>query len=316
MQTHIQFKIRLLVFAALCFPLFAMAQQLPDRSAFSETDFIWNPAMTAVYDYWELGASYRQQWVGFEDAPLTATLNMQYPFLKQNASLGGFFMHDNLSPIQSNTFAMTYAYKIRFKRRSADQLSIGIMGMLNHMFLDGLEVVVNDQDDEYLPGAEGNKFSPNIGFGAFYTSYAKDDFEKSFFFAGLAVNQLLPSNLIFDETGSPANLKRAIHGNATIGYRSIEGDLYIEPSVWVNYSAVNILNATFNLKVEKHEAFWAALNLSTNKTLAIQLGTILNKGLVKNGTLRIGTMGSYNIGSFGKARGLGYEFYLAYRFEL
>ncbi|GJM33132.1 MAG: hypothetical protein DHS20C18_21330 [Saprospiraceae bacterium] len=271
--------------------------------------------MTAVYDYWEAGASYRQQWIGFEDAPSTATLNFQYPFFKQNFSLGGFFMHDNISPIQSNTFAMTYAYKIKLKRSGTDQLSIGIMGMLNHMFLDGLEVVVKDEDDEFLPGAEGNKFSPNLGIGAFYTSYAEDDFEESYFFAGIGINQVLPGNLIFDETGSPANIKRAIHGNAIIGYRSIEEDMYIEPSLWVNYSAVNLLDANINLKIEKHEAFWASLNLSTNKTLGIQLGLILNKGLVQNGSLRMGTMGSYNIGSFGKARGLGYEFYLAYRFE-
>ena len=42
---------------------------------------LWRtPAMTSRFDFLEIGATYRQQWLGFADAPRTATLNMQFPF--------------------------------------------------------------------------------------------------------------------------------------------------------------------------------------------------------------------------------------------
>lgn len=297
-------------------PFTLSAQQLPDRSVFPEKSFIWNPAMTAPWDYWEMGIDYRQQWLGFKDAPKTALIDIQYPFLDYNNSLGGFFMQDNVKPLKVSMFALTYAYKIKFGRRRPDQLSIGAMAMLSQHFLDALEVVVNDEGDEFIPSGEISKFSYNAGLGVFYTSYAKDDWDRNSFYFGFAANQLLPSKLVFDEFGGVSNLKREIHANAIVGARFINEDILIEPSAWINYASVNVLDAHLSVKMEKHEAFWAGLTYSTNHTIAIQAGLITTKGFAKDGSLRIGTMGSYNIGSFGQFRGLGYEAYVAYRFEL
>ena len=188
--------------------------------------------------------------------------------------------------------------------------------MMNHFLVSGLEVVVNEEDDELLPAPENNLLSPNVGFGLFYTNNAGGHFEENFFYIGAAINQILPSDVIFKDFGSPANFKRAMHGNAVLGYRSISGDILIEPVLWINYSAPGITDANFSIKVEKRESFWTGLNLSFNQTLSFQLGYILTKGMMKDGTLRMGIAGSYNLGPFAKARGVGYEFYMAYRFEL
>ncbi len=304
-------------FAGLIFmflPFAAKAQQLPDRSPFTDISFIWNPAMTAVWDYWELAANYRQQWVGFDDAPLTASLAVQYPFQKSNTSIGGFFFHDETRPLQSNVAGFNYAYKLKPRRRKAGQLSFGLSTTLQQFTADGVDVVVNDDDDLSVPRGEVTTIIPNAGAGVFYTSYSRGDFEKSFFFAGLGANQLVPFDLKFRASGSVANFKRAVHANATFGYRSVKENMFFEPSVWINYSAQNVVDANLTLKMEKQDAFWAGLTYSTNQTLAIQLGYILLKGLPKDAVMRIGAMGSYNIGTFGRARGLGYEFYAAYRF--
>ena len=272
--------------------------------------------MTAPWDYWEVGIDYRQQWLGFKDAPRTALVDIQYPFLDYNNSLGGFFMQDNVKPLKMSMFGLTYAYKIKFGRRRPPQLSIGASATLTQHFLDALEVVVNDQGDEFIPTGEINKITYNAGLGIFYTSYAKDDWDRHFFYFGLAANQLLPSKLVFDEFGGVTNLKREIHANAVVGARFINEDIFIEPTAWVNYASVNVLNAHLSVKMEKHESFWAGLTYTTNHTIAIQAGWITVKGFAKDGSLRIGTMGSFNIGSFGQFRGLGYEAYVAYRFEL
>lgn len=298
----------------LLFPLLSNAQQLPERSSFYSNSFIWNPAMTGLWDYWELGLTYRQEWLGFEDAPVTATLNVQYPFPKEHMSLGGFFMHDNINPIVMNSFGFTYAYRVDLGRRRTDLLTIGLMGTLNHFFVDGKEIVVNDQDDPLVPTGENNKFGPNAGAGIFYTSYGKSEFEKDRFFAGLAITQLLPGNIRLDEFGSDASLKRNIHGNAIVGARFVNENTFIEPSLWINYSAVNLLDMNLGVRFEREDAFWAGLTYSTTQTIFLQTGLAMKNGLAKDGVLRIGALGSFNVGTFGKARGLGFEFYGAYRF--
>lgn len=273
--------------------------------------------MTAPWDYWEMGVNYRQEWLGFKDAPRTTTLQVQYPFERENMSLGGYFLNDNASPITMNTAGFAYAYRLQLgRRRGGPQLSLGVNATLSHIYFNALELVVNDPDDEVMPAGENNKITPNIGFGAFYTSYSRDEFDRSFFFAGMAVNQVLPQSVILDDFGGSANLKRAIHGNATVGTRIVNGEIYIQPAVWINYSAVSILDINLNFKLEQEEAFWAALNYSLSQTLAMQGGFVLKNDFTRDGTMRIGTSASFNIGQFGKFRGVGFEFYLAYQFEL
>lgn len=306
---------KLILAFCLFFSWQLQGQQLADHSPFFDAGFIWNPAMTAAWDYWELGVNYRQQWTGFEGAPRTASISVQYPFLDDNMSMGGYFMNDEVSPITMNNIGLSYAYKMAFGARGTHQLSIGLQATISQLYADGLELVINDEGDPLLPDGENNKISPNAGLGLFYTSVSKDEFDESFVFAGLAATQVLPTNLLLDQFGSEANLKRAMHGNATFGARIVEGDLFVQPSIWVNYSSGNVLNGTFAVLVEQRDAFWGGINLSTNKTVGIQAGMIVNDEFTKDGSLRIGMLGSFNIGNFGKFRGLGYEAYIAYRFE-
>lgn len=307
---------KLLLLFVLVLPLRLWAQQLPERSPFGETGFLWNPAMTAPWTYYEIDAGFRQEWLGFEDAPQTAYLGIQYPFEKENMSLGGYFMHDAINPIKTNTFALTYAYKLEPGFKRYDQLSIGLMGSVTHIFVDGLDIVVKDPDDDYVPVGENNKLSPNVGFGLFYISQVREPYKKNALYAGLGCAQSIPSNVIFDQTGSLGNFKRALHGNALFGARIIKESMLLEPSIWVNYSVVNRLNVNLSFRIEQFDSFWAGLTYTTNQTLAVQVGSVFNKGFVKDGSLRVGLLGSYNIGTFGQARGLGFECYLAYRFEL
>lgn len=297
------------------------AQQLPQRSPFGGTDFVWNPAMTATENYWELGAGHRQEWLGFNDAPRTTAIYAAYPFMEQRTSLGGFFMLDKTQPIKTNVIALTYAYHLRAKQRrrqttrQSGQLSLGLMATMNHIFVDGLEAVVNDEDDPLRPTGEINRFIPNIGAGLYYASKPSGPDRMSFFFAGAGVNQLLPREVLLSDVSKVGKLDRVLHGNATIGYRSAREAFMIEPSFWFNFAGANILNSQFNLTVGKPRAFWAGLSYSLNQTAAFQLGYELGGGFAEGGGLRIGALGSFNMGDFGKARGLGYEFFMAWRME-
>lgn len=297
-------------------PLFGFGQQLSSGTPFQNYRFIWNPAMTAPNEHWETGLSFRQEWLGFEGAPQTATIHGQYPFLRENMSLGGFFMYDDVGPIRFSTLAVTYAYKFEPRFIRGDQLSIGVMAMMNQFFVDGLDVKVKDEDDALLLVNESSQFKPNAGIGIYYTTYARDTYRKTYYYAGIAANQLLPSDVTFENVGSEGNLKRVIHANALVGARFINDEFFVEPSLWFNYSAPNLVNAMLSVRIEQYKAFWAGLSFSTDQTMGIQVGYIVPDLWIRDGDLRIGALGSYNIGDFGRARGMGFEIYCGYWYEL
>jgi len=310
---NFKYLLSLLFFFSLSLNVFS--QQLPYRSIFNETSFMANPAMTSRFDFMEIGATYRQQWMGFNDAPRTAAINMQFPFANQNMAIGSFITHDNTNPLRYNAISFTYNYKFELGLSKGDRLAIGILGTLSEFQLRGNNIVVNDTDDVLIPGNESSTIQPNIGGGIFYQSYGEGNFEENSFFFGLAATQLLRNELRFDDFTSPYSITREIHGNALVGIRLVYNDIYLEPSAWVNYAVTNIINANVSIKMEKENSFWAGLAFASNSTASFQAGVILKNGWLKDGTLRIGTLGTYNVGSNGNYQGFGYEFYMAYRFE-
>ena len=186
---------------------------------------------------------------------------------------------------------------------------------LSEYQLDGSGLLVNDFDDALIPANESSSIQPNIGAGLYYQSYGEGDFDQTFFFFGVAATQLLQSELRFEDNNSDYTLTRALHGNALLGIRLVYNDIFLEPSAWVNYAQSNIINSNIALKMEKQNSFWAGLAFSSNSTASFQAGVVLKGGWLKDGTLRVGTLGTYNIGSSGNYQGFGYEFYVAYRFE-
>ena len=293
----------------------AKAQQLPERNTFDGNAFIWNPAMTAIRNYWELGATYKQQWMGFEDAPTTAFASFQYPFIDQNMSAGVFIIHDNTHPIKFNSINFNYNYQLPLNLFKDDRLSIGISGSMGEYNVNSDRIVVGDASDVLLPNEETTNLVPNASFGLYYVSEV-ERFYNNGFYVGLSANQLLNQDVIFDTDGmSPLNLKRDLHANALLGFSFLaQADLLIEPSLWLNYTAKNINEYNFGILLEKENTFWGGLSFSSSQQFSVQAGVILNNGMFQDGALRIGTLANYNMGTLGKNLGFGYEFYLAYRF--
>lgn len=306
----------------LILPLWSAAQQLPQRSPLGEQSFIWNPAMTATGSGWQAGVSHRQEWLGFEGAPQTTAVMGQYAVPKQRASVGGFFLLDKVQPVNTNVIGLTYAYKLgeqprrrgrgSSSERQAGQLSLGLMATLNHIIVDAIDLVVNNPNDPFLPSGERDEFQPNLGAGLYYLSRPMGPGNRSWFFAGAAANQLFNSRLLLRDEAPAPNLQRAFHGNATLGYHYGGEQLHWEPNVWISVAGKQVVDWQIGIRAETEDAFWGGLTYSESQTLGIQLGYRLPAG---TGQLQLGTLGTYNVGSFGPARGLGFEVYAGYRME-
>ena len=305
-------KIFLLTFIFCAIFTTINAQQIAERSFFTNNSYQWNPAMTGIYDFTEITLNYRQQWVGFNDAPLTATIGAQVPLYKRNMAFGAFLVTDRVGALRSNSVNLNYAYKLNFRGSDA-QLSLGFMGTLTEFHIDAAGIEVNDIDDVLLPDNGASKIIPNAGVGVFYTTNGSDDFEDTYYYGGIAVNQLYTGDVTFST--NPANYERAIHGNALLGARFVAVESYFEPSVWVNYAERNVTNVNLGLKFEQYNTFWLGASVATSLRFTLQGGVILDQDFLGGGVLRVGAQGNYNIGGLGTHQGLGYEFFTAYRFE-
>jgi type IX secretion system PorP/SprF family membrane protein len=290
------------------------SQQLSNNSLLGASNFRLNPALTAAGEYLEWGVTYRQQWLGFEQAPRTGSAFIQYPLVYQNMSIGGSVGYDEAGPLRRNDFSLTYSYKLKLS--SYGQLSIGILANLSQYRFNGSNTLSADVDDQLLLQEESTGMNSNIGFGLYYVSNTgMFDFSDNSFFVGIGSNQLLTNQLVFKEN-SETNLQRVIHANGTVGARLINDIGYFEPSLWVTYAANNVWSGTANLCFEMKETFWAGFSFRSDTTVGLQGGLILTDRWLGGGQLRIGGVGNYNVGLLSTQKGAGFEVLVSYRFDL
>lgn len=292
-------------------PVLSWGQQVPWPSTFSSANYGWNPAMTAPMAHFEAQTIYKQQWLGFDNAPRTLLVGFQYPFVGLRMGVGVQLMQDRTGPIRNTQASAMYAYKIRVGFNG--RLAFGLNTTYSQFGFDGTDLVARDEDDLLLGDAEAQKGKVNFGFGVYYQSVGEKDYDEPYLFAGLSAMQLLPSQLVFSEISSLADFRRVIHGQALIGYHFNSGGSVLEPSLQIMYSAENITHYQLDLKFEYERMIWAGLYIDSEFRTGVSLG--VNSELT-HGELVLGILGSYNISTVGSEQGLSYQLLAAYRFYL
>jgi type IX secretion system PorP/SprF family membrane protein len=311
-------------------------QQLASWSSFHETGFVWNPAMTARYTQWEFSGTHRQEWLGFDDAPQVSTVSFQMPFYQNVniSSAGAYLERDQVGPFENYSFGISYAFKFspKLQRRGIqDELSIGfsLKGSRYQFnrniltFFDGNEnTIANSLDDTY------QSIVPNLSLGVFYSSRnAFQNYNKSFYFAGVSVNQLAPLKAVSiklpGDNIETWDIRLQPHLLTNVGYRyyPFRAKAFIETNIMSLYSLSNSLHALASCRYEWENSWWLSGGGVTNGEFFVQTGVIFGpksklKKIVKDGALRIGVKGDFHAGKLSLYSRTGYEVYLAYTFEV
>lgn len=303
---------RLITLLLLLFPFLLQAQQVPHTAAFQSTYASWNPAMTGAWSYLEAQAVYHQQWLGFAGAPSTLFADVQVPLVQHNMSFGLQLSQDETGPFRQTGASLLYAYQLKLDY--GQRLAIGILANYSRFGFDASSLNADDPTDLLLGANEGTGQQINFGLGLFYTSTDPEDYDEPYFFAGLSGQQLAPGELRFTDFNEVANFDRVFHIFGLLGYHFEQNYSFIEPSLQVLYSANNIMHFQLGLEYEQYDAFWVDLSLDSSFRTGLQLGYILPN--VGDGSLRIGTMGSYNISSRGQEQGISVQALVGYRYDL
>jgi type IX secretion system PorP/SprF family membrane protein len=283
-------------------PLLGFGQQIPLPGVLRTTDYLWNPALAGHPGAWGAHATYNQQWLGFDGAPVTGIVGGHRNFHRDRMALAGDIIYDATGPLTFAGLAIAYKYQINPVIFSDhDRLSFGILGTLGQRRFDGSRSKVSDAVDPLLSGEAASSFDVNAGAGILYRSVPDNRLYKSHFYAGLGASRLVPTRLALDN----APFGNRIHGNAVLGWRHAR-DLYLDHTMWLNYADGSLYNLAYQFRLENPDAFWAGLNLNSNFTIGLETGLILDGGWLQAEQFRIGALAAYNAGRLGTYQGFSF----------
>jgi type IX secretion system PorP/SprF family membrane protein len=275
------------------------AQQMPHYTQYMFNDFVINPAIAGVYDYYQIRTNHRFQWVGLLDPPMTNSIAFYGPHAKLDMGYGGYVYHDVTGPSSRTGVTGAYAYNIAL---SGDmRLSMGLYASIMQYRIDGTQLNPADVSDPAILNMVSTSYLPDAGIGLYL--YA----EK--FYAGLSLAQLLNNNIkIFDDKDGVNRLKT--HINLTGAYRFwLDQDWLIEPSIMIKGTVPQQLSFDITARVEWQQTLWGGFSYRNQDAVAIMVGYSFDQSLFFGYAYDIGIseLSKYNTGS--------HEIMIGYRFN-
>ena len=255
-------KLLLFVFVSVSIYNFN-AQQIALNSQYMFSSFAINPAIAGTKNYSPLSFTFRRQWMGIDEAPVTQNL-MGHAYLGKNVGTGFHFFNDASGPTRRTGFSGAFSYQI--KTGPSSKLSFGLSGSLTQFVIDRDRLITEIPDDVAVMNSTNNEVIPDVNFGIYWYG------ERHYL--GVTGFHLLESKSdLFDLTSPVSNtLDRAIYANTGYVF-TVSSNFAIEPSVLFRY----MFNAPFqfdgNLRFIIKDAYWLACSYRLDDALAIMLGT-------------------------------------------
>ena len=275
------------------------AQQSAHYTQYMLNDFVINPAIAGVNDFYQVRTNHRFQWVGLTDPPLTNTISVYGPHAKLPMGFGGYLYSDVTGPTSRTGITGSYAYNIEINRDI--RLSMGLsIGMMQYK-LDGTQLNIKDNSDLAIQPVVNSTYVPDAGIG-FY-AYADE------WYAGFSVSQLLNNKLkIFDVKNGLNKLKS--HFYLTGGYKyEMNRDITIEPSLIPKGTAPKMYQFDLSIRVIYKEMMWGGLSYRLKDAISVMIGYIHDEMIYFGYAYDIGvtSLRNYNSGT--------HEIMIGYRFN-
>ncbi len=274
-------------------------QQLPHFSQYMFNDFLLNPAVAGVSDYYQIRTNHRFQWVGMTDPPLTNSIAFYGPHSTMDMGFGGSVYTDITGPTSRTGVSGSYAYNITLTKDM--RLSMGLsMSMLQYR-VDGTQLTPKDPTDIYIQGVVSTSYVPDAAVGAYL--YGDQ------FYAGISAFQLLNNKIkIFDDNTGLNRLKSHVYFTGGFHF-DLDRDWSLEPSAIVMVSAPRQIKFEVSTKLEWIEMLWLGLGYRYHEAITVLAGYNYNDKFYFGYAYDIGIteLRKYNMGS--------HEIMIGYRFN-
>jgi len=162
------------------------AQQAPMYTHYMNNTLVVNPGYAGSRDALTLTALHRSQWVGFSGAPITQTVTMHTPLRNEHIGIGLSVLNDKIGPSNNTSVFFDYAYIIKLNEKS--KLAFGLSAGVNIYNANLSSLQLDVQNDPTFQNNINNHFTPNFGFGAYYS--------RERFYAGISAPGLLENSYL------------------------------------------------------------------------------------------------------------------------
>jgi type IX secretion system PorP/SprF family membrane protein len=279
------------------------AQQRPHYTQYILNNYIVNPAVAGIENYTDIKISHRHQWVGLQDAPVTTYVTIHGPLKKSDyeretatsfhatgenprgkaywqdytkadphGGVGFTMINDRTGPLNRFAAYGTYSYHLGISDKTS--VSAGVSAGIQNMRLDAGKLSFEVPVDPAVAGSGYlNRISPDINAGVWL--YSSD------FFAGLALQQIVPSKIRFSEdTVRLAGGRLVPHSFITAGYRMfLSDDLTFLPSALIKYVSPLPIGFDINAKLQYQDFLWAGGSFRYKDGFAAMIGVNISNTL-------------------------------------
>jgi len=150
-----------------------------------------NPAFAGNHEQVALSAIIRNQWIGFEGAPVTQSASLNAPLASQKIGLGLNLTRNTIGISEKQTIDAIYSYRADIS--DVGTLSFGFQGSARRYQIDytdpRLEGIVDKNSDPALVIRRYDQNVINFGAGVY--------FNTSHFYAGLSAPRLIERDINF-----------------------------------------------------------------------------------------------------------------------
>lgn len=159
-------KSNFFIFALMLAGLVSYSQQDAQYTQYMYNTINVNPAYAGSRGVMSIFGLHRTQWVGLDGAPVTNAVSINTPIENTNLGIGLSFVNDRLGPTDENNISMDLSYSI--KTSETYKLSFGVKGSVDLFSFDSTKLNIYTPENSLQ--SYNNKFSPNIGAGAYFHS--------------------------------------------------------------------------------------------------------------------------------------------------
>lgn len=276
----ILFIITLTNFSGISQPDVSMSQYMMNK-------FLINPAFAGSEGFTSFNLSARQQWLGFEDAPMTQSISGQARILKNSyvsksrsvkkrskkrrpsgkIGLGGYLFNDQNGPIGKTGLEISYAYHLFIQD---GQLSLGLSLSAFQFRVKTDELKPLEENDPLLNQARESMYIPDGSFGIYY-SYQP-------FYFGFSVKNLFQASLKFGSDNSFTDYQQLRNYYVITGYRyDMKNDFEIEPSILLKTTENFNLQADVSVRGYYKRDYWLGFSYRTGNAFVTMVGIKVDK---------------------------------------
>ncbi|NQX91142.1 MAG: type IX secretion system membrane protein PorP/SprF [Flavobacteriales bacterium] len=253
----------------LAFAFEGSAQQLGRRTQFLTNTYLTNPAVAGTKNFTPIIASYRNQWAGFENAPVTYTLS-GHSQLPNKIGIGAIFFRDDTGGAITNTgLELTGSYHVDLNNE--DAVSFGLSGVIGQYSFDNESLVLLETNDPSIINSRESQmgFDANFGMMVYGANY----------FFGASVPQLIQTGYNIEGVLEDRN-ERVRHYNFMGSYLYyLDEDFAIQPSALVKFTASSPVQFDFYMRGLYKDFLWASLGYRHRDAVTLGAGFEYNSFL-------------------------------------